>query len=757
MDKATCHVDKSELQEYEQRCIQEEPAECVAACPLHVDARTFVTQAAEGAWEEAWKTLRKTMPFAGILGRICDHPCEVRCRRRDLGDAIRIGALEQACLRTRAPDHRFVLLPRRDRIVAVVGSGLAGLTVAWDLARKGYPVRLFEPRAHLGGRLLEVADNVLPPDVVRSELAIFDRLGVEFDFESLPALDVLREEFDAVFWGLDGGLPKHEALEAESGGSLMTGGAGDSPIGWAYEGRRAAATIDRFLQGASLTAGRDKEGPQPTRLFVSIVGRRSLAAVHPALPEEGYSAEEARQEAARCLRCECLECVKVCTYLEHFGSYPRRYAREIYNNASIVQGERKSNLLVNSCTLCDLCTTICPEGFSMPDLCLSARREMIGRAKMPPSAHEFALEDYRWSQSQSFALSRHQPGTTESAYAFYPGCQLAGSNPGQVERVYEHLRGRLTGGVGLILDCCGAPAQWAGREDLFDSGTARLLAHWESLGRPKLIFACPTCHLLVAPHLTEVEALFLSEVLENLGPPEGTALGGPQPVRALHDPCTSRHNRAMQESVRRLLGSLEQSVEEVTLSRETTECCGYGGLQANANPDLARRVAERRGNESPAEFVTYCAMCRDSLASTGKRAIHVLDLMFPGQPDPAARPRPGWSERRENRARLKERLLADLWREEGVQMEVHEAVELHVSPEVQERLDARRILREDVQRVIEHAERTGEKLCHGGSGRYLASFRPRAATFWVEYSPEVTGFRIHNAYAHRMTAELGVG
>ena len=90
-------------------------------------------------------------------------------------------------------------------------------------------------------------------------------------------------------------------------------------------------------------------------------------------------------------------------------------------------------------------------------------------------------------------------------------------------------------------------------------------------------------------------------------------------------------------------------------------------------------------------------------------------------------------------------------------MEARETIELHISPEVQERLDARRILWEDVQRVIEHAERTGEKLCHSESGRYLASFRPRAVTFWVEYSKDVDGYRIHNAYAHRMTAEVGIG
>ena len=768
------HVDKSELQQYERRCIQEEPAECVAACPLHVDARSFVIHVATGAWDEAWKTLRKTMPFPGILGRICDHPCELRCTRKDLGDAIQIGALERACVATPAPEHRLVLLPRRERTVAVVGSGLASLTAAWDLARKGYPVTVFEPTQRVGGRLLELAEDLLPREVIVADVAVLDRLGVEFVGGPVPAADALRDGFGAVFWGLDGGSeaagavggflpPTGSATPSGSGpqpdpdGSLLTGGAGDSPIRWALEGRRAATTIDRFLQGASLSAGRVSDGPQPTRLVVSLAGLEPLTAVRPAVPAAGLSHDEVREEAARCLRCECLECVKVCTYLERFGSYPRRYAREVYNNASIVKGERKSNLLVNSCMLCGLCTEVCPEDFSMPDLCLGARREMVGKGKMPPSAHEFALEDLAWSHGDAFALARNERGTTTSAYAFYPGCQLAGSNPTQVERAYEHLRAILPGGVGLMLDCCGAPARWAGREDLFDAGVTGFLSSWGSLGRPLVVFACPTCALLLSPALPTGGALFLADVLGRVESRAGVAARGLQPIRALHDPCTSRQDADMRAGVRRLLGSLGQPVQELALSGETTECCGYGGLQANANPDLARRVAERRAGESPAEYVTYCAMCRDSLAATGKRAIHLLDLLFPGDSDPAARPRPGWSERRENRARLREELLATLWFEQGGQMQASGGVELVISPEVQEHLDARRILAADVRQVIEHAERTGERLCHPVTGHYLASLRPRTVTFWVEYTPEGSGYRVHNAYAHRMTAELGVG
>jgi hypothetical protein len=65
-------------------------------------------------------------------------------------------------------------------------------------------------------------------------------------------------------------------------------------------------------------------------------------------------------------------------------------------------------------------------------------------------------------------------------------------------------------------------------------------------------------------------------------------------------------------------------------------------------------------------------------------------------------------------------------------------------------MEERRILREDVQKVIEHAEKTGAKLFNPETGRSLASFRPAQVTYWVEYNPEGDGFRVHNAYYHRI-------
>ena len=80
---------------------------------------------------------------------------------------------------------------------------------------------------------------------------------------------------------------------------------------------------------------------------------------------------------------------------------------------------------------------------------------------------------------------------------------------------------------------------------------------------------------------------------------------------------------------------------------------------------------------------------------------------------------------------------------------------LHVAPEVQALLEQRRILIEDLQKVIHHAETTGAKLAHPKNGHFKASFKPYKVTFWVEYSPSGDGYIVHNAYSHRMEVSGG--
>jgi NADPH-dependent glutamate synthase beta subunit-like oxidoreductase len=767
-------MEQKELRALEYRCIQEELPLCTATCPLHIDARGFIGKIASGAWDEAWKILTRNMPVPNILARICDHPCEPVCKRREAGGSIALSELEKVCVSRVNRKVKASSVPKREDLIAVVGTGLSSLVAAWDLLFLGYHVTILEANDRPGDAFLVFPEHILPRSVIEEEIAVIQAMGGELRTNVLMTqekrwLEELSDQFDAIYVGLDAGIiPDSLLLDvgmvdvdpitlATGIKGVFAGGLGTrrkpiSAILDAADGRKGATSIDRFVQNVSLTAAREGEGPRDTRLYTNIENIAAEPVVPKTDVEGRYTDEEAIREAQRCIQCECMECVKNCLYLERFKGYPKRYIREIYNNEAILMGSHgQTNRLINSCSLCGLCGVVCPNDISMVDVCLEGRRKLVAKGKMPPSAHDFALEDMFFNNSDRFALTRHEPGMEKSQFFFFPGCQLSGSSPEQVERVYEYLRQRLSGGVGLMLRCCNAPAFWAGQEALFRAEVELLRDELATAGRPRMILACPTCYKVYKEHLPEVEIISLWELLDEIG-----LSSSPHPSKhitiTVHDPCTSRLEQGMQESVRRLLRHLGYTVEEVPLSGLKTECCGYGGLMSAANQPLARDVAKKRADEATSDWVTYCAMCRDSLSKGDKHVAHILDLIFEGSENRSAvgRKVPGYSERHENRARLKERMLSKVFGEEGKQLEQYEQIVLHISSEVSERMEERRILVEDVQRVIDHAERTGERIFNKKTGHWVASFRPRTVTFWVEYTGTPQAYTVYNSYCHRM-------
>lgn len=754
-------MEQQELRDWENRCIQEEPPYCQAACPIHVDARAFMGFMKAGNADAARKILEKTMPLPSVLGAICDHPCEAVCKRREAGESVAIGALERACLRLGRPGPKPLVLPSKGKSAAVLGAGLAGLTCAWDLIRKGYGVTVFTPEERVGGRLCDLSEDLLPQADLAREVARLEAMGVVlrtgqgFTPEFLTSV---QADFDAVF--AEYGTPicpesrgdvDPVTLQAGPGAIFCGGWPGPdgtySPIGEAMDARRAASSMDRHMSGASLTASREKEGPIPTRLYTSLKGVTPNARVVPAGESGVMDASEAASEAARCLDCQCLECVKVCAYLEHYKGYPKKYARQIYNNAAIVQGVHQANTMINSCSLCGLCTEVCPERFSMAEFCMIARRDMVERGKMPPSAHEFALEDMAFSNGPAFEVARNEPGASQSAHVFFPGCQLAASHPHHVASAYDFLRAHLPGGVGLLMRCCGVPAQWAGRADLFDASLHELRARWKALGSPQVIAACASCLAVFREHAPEFKARSLWETLTETGLPVLTGERPAGPV-AVHDPCSLRHDAPARGAVRNALRTLDIPFEELALSGQITECCGYGGLMGNVNPPLSREVARRRGAETALEMAASCSMCRDRLAAEGKRVWHALDFVFPGPAmDPAAKG-PGFSQRHENRARLKTSLLRDVWGEDTAP-HAH-GLDVSYAPGVPELMEDRRILREDVEAVLAETLRTGRRMVERQSGRLLASFRPRRVNYWVEYVQDGDHITVTRVWCHRM-------
>lgn len=777
-------MDRERLQELERQCIQNQPPACETACPVHVAVKAMLAAGAQGDWDTTRREFVKAVPFPHVIARCCDAPCEGACVRRDAGGAIRIRDLERAAMTYGGDTARGTPMRRqKPGGVAVVGAGMCGLSAAYELARKGYAVTVFEAEDSPGGRARDVGDGVLPAVELEADVAKVLDAGARIVTDTTVALATPRgaNALSALAPGVDAILITAGADEADAGaalgydvdqqgriavdpvtlqtstpgvyaaGGILRPGEPWSPITSIADGRRAALSIDRQLQGVSLGAARGDRGAYETQLIVDLTGVPNEPPVAPTSPERGYAEDEAAVEAGRCLQCECLECVKACAYLEAFGAHPGQYARRVYNNLTVTQGRgtRSANKMIDSCSLCRLCYEVCPTDLDFAEVVRDARREMVRQDRMPASAFSFALEDLALATGDGFALARHAPGADVSDAVFFPGCQLAASDPRHLERVYAHLRARYAPATGLVLYCCGAPADWAGQAAVFEETLAGLRDRLRSLGASKVILACPTCASVFAEHLPEVETVSLWEVLREIGLPDGAAGSGAGRRLAVHDSCTARYQTPVQAAVRDLLATCGYAVDELEMSHERTECCGFGGLMLYANPEIGDIVARRRVRQSEADFVAYCSMCRDRFAAKGKPTVHVLDLLFGDDVDVRARRLgPVLTQRAGQRTALKHRLLADVWGEATALPDWRDT--LLLSPEIELLLEDRYIRPEEVLEVVVRSEETGRRFEERGTGRRLATLQLGAVTYWVEYEPEGEKLRVHTAYSHRM-------
>ena len=187
-------------------------APCKAECPAHVPVQGYIKLAAQGRYTEALELIKKENPFPAVCGRICNKACEDACTRGSVDAPIAIDDIKKFIAgKDLEAEHRFVPKmvnqtgkPYEEKI-AVIGSGPAGLTCAYYLALKGYPVTVFEKEKELGGMLtLGIPSFRLEKDVIRAEIDILRDLGVQFKTGVAVGtditLDALRAEGYKAFY-----------------------------------------------------------------------------------------------------------------------------------------------------------------------------------------------------------------------------------------------------------------------------------------------------------------------------------------------------------------------------------------------------------------------------------------------------------------------------------------------------------------------------------------------------------------------------
>lgn len=178
-------------------------APCKKACPAGVDVPRYVRLVAEGKFDDALDVVREKLPFPLICGRACFHPCEDRCNANYLEGPVAICALKRfAAERPETVLREMPFIPSTGKSVAVVGSGPAGLTAAYYLARLGHAVTVFEALPEAGGMMrFGIPDYRLPKDILAQEIDAVKNAGVDIKTDSRVESPgrLLEQGYDAVF------------------------------------------------------------------------------------------------------------------------------------------------------------------------------------------------------------------------------------------------------------------------------------------------------------------------------------------------------------------------------------------------------------------------------------------------------------------------------------------------------------------------------------------------------------------------------
>jgi len=201
---------------------------CRATCPIHVNAQGYIALISIGKFEEALALVRQKNPFPGITGRICTHPCESVCRRKDVERAVAIDGLKRFVSDYEKEDKTDLSVPEeKGKKIAIVGAGPAGLLAAYDLRKMGYGVTLFEALPVAGGMLaVGIPEYRLPRTVLNKEVDYLLRMGVELRLNTpigpnLSLQDLKAKGYEAIFVATGAHQSRKLGLDGEEAQGIL--------------------------------------------------------------------------------------------------------------------------------------------------------------------------------------------------------------------------------------------------------------------------------------------------------------------------------------------------------------------------------------------------------------------------------------------------------------------------------------------------------------------------------------------------------
>lgn len=334
-------------------------APCTHTCPASMNIPVMMRQIYDGDFDAAAFTVTNGLVFPGTLGYVCPAPCENPCRRKAYDETMEIRYLHRNVAAKAEIDNPELLEcePDTGKHVAIVGAGITGMAAGWVLRKRGHAVTIIEKEEIAGGKMRKLPDNVLPKDVLDTEIARIGKVGCTFQLgrEITDELETLRTEYDAVVLACNG--------IGKAGGNVFEAKEHKLHVRAVGNGKTAAAWVDRYLNSLA--------GPPVEEFFQSKVGTMNKAEleilrqhgenqeIRVVPPVEAEALAPLQKESGRCLHCDCRKRVS-CSLRKWstvYGADRKRYDTTEERDYRIIG---KGNVLFEpgKCIRCGLCVAI---------------------------------------------------------------------------------------------------------------------------------------------------------------------------------------------------------------------------------------------------------------------------------------------------------------------------------------------------------------------------------------------------------------
>lgn len=316
--------------------------------------------------------------------------------------------------------------------------------------------------------------------------------------------------------------------------------------------------------------------------------------------------------SSKCIKCKL--CEKECAFLRKYGK-PKDIA-DSYNPS-----DKFYQSLPFECSLCQLCSAVCPVKINPALMFLFMRAETVRRGNGDYPEHSVIIGYEKRGTSKRYTYYSF-PSSCDTV--FFPGCTLSGTRPDKVKKIFNYIR-QIIPSAGIVMDCCTKPSHDLGRLEHFNKMFGEMRDYLLMNNIKNVIVACPNCYKVFKNYGKELKVTSIYEFIAQHNLPYENKISTDI---SIHDSCAVRFEESIHNAVRKLVMDKGLNIKEMPHTGKKTVCCGEGGSVGFISQEFANNWGIIRKNETNGRrLITYCAGCANFLSRLTPTS-HVIDLIF---------------------------------------------------------------------------------------------------------------------------------